>query len=313
MKTTTTLRLALWLGAGTLLAPATLPAEPAAQTPAPNPAVTAVQQYLDARAAGQADKAYALLSPSTQQNFPAAQREQIAKQITDPKMRGQMPASLLPIVALFADAHNALHFQYHVTGAMPTDPNVVLVSASQAGTPGGDRVFKIATVPDTTAGGARRIDILKSMDLLDDPAFKGAREKARQASSQSNMKQISLGIIQYTQDHDERFPDADKWVDEVMPYIKTEAVFRDPSAPAGEKWSYTFNKNLSGKSLAALDSPATTVLLFESAAGVKNASDTGASVPKPGRHSGGTDYAFSDGHVKWQMDSAKPSFLLSGK
>ncbi len=54
-------------------------------------------------------------------------------------------------------------------------------------------------------------------------------------------------------------------------------------------------------------------LLFESTAGVKNAADTGDSVPMPGRHNGGTDYALADGHVKWEADGAKPSFLLTGK
>jgi len=310
MKTTTTLRFALWLGAGTLLAPI---AQAAPAAVAPNPAVSVVQQYLDARAAGQADRAYALLSPSTQANFPASQREQIAKRINDPKMLAQMPASVLPIVALFADAHNALHFKFRVLGLAPGEPSIVLIRAYQVGTPlTSIKTLKIATVPNP-AGGAPFLDADKTMELLGDPVFKQMREKARHVSSESNLRQIALGIIQYVQDHDETFPDADKWIDEVMPYIKTEMVFRDPSAPAGEKWSYAFNKNLSGKKLVDLQSPATTVLLFESAAGVKNASDAGESLPKPGRHNGGTDYAFADGHVKFQQDGAKPSFLLSGQ
>ena len=38
------------------------------------------------------------------------------------------------------------------------------------------------------------------------PVFARARENARRAACQSNLKQISLGIIQYTQDYDERLP-----------------------------------------------------------------------------------------------------------
>ena len=38
------------------------------------------------------------------------------------------------------------------------------------------------------------------------PAFARARENARRASCQSNLKQIGLGIFQYTQDYDERLP-----------------------------------------------------------------------------------------------------------
>jgi len=38
------------------------------------------------------------------------------------------------------------------------------------------------------------------------PVFQSVRENARRASCQSNMKQISLGILQYLQDGDEHFP-----------------------------------------------------------------------------------------------------------
>jgi type II secretory pathway pseudopilin PulG len=38
------------------------------------------------------------------------------------------------------------------------------------------------------------------------PVFARARENARRSSCQSNLKQIALGIMQYTQDYDEKFP-----------------------------------------------------------------------------------------------------------
>ncbi len=40
------------------------------------------------------------------------------------------------------------------------------------------------------------------------PVFAKAREKARQITCASNLKQISLGILQYYQDSDEQFPGA---------------------------------------------------------------------------------------------------------
>ena len=36
------------------------------------------------------------------------------------------------------------------------------------------------------------------------PVFAQAREKARQTTCASNLKQLALGVIQYTQDYDER-------------------------------------------------------------------------------------------------------------
>lgn len=38
------------------------------------------------------------------------------------------------------------------------------------------------------------------------PVFARARENTRRSSCQSNLKQIGLGIMQYTQDYDEMFP-----------------------------------------------------------------------------------------------------------
>ena len=60
------------------------------------------------------------------------------------------------------------------------------------------------------------------------PVFAQAREKARQATCQSNLKQLGLAFIQYTQDNDEMYPcnpaDAYLWTGQhfrwpIMPYL----------------------------------------------------------------------------------------------
>src|ERR1700712_1940336 len=68
------------------------------------------------------------------------------------------------------------------------------------------------------------------------PVFAQAREKARQSSCASNMKQMSLAVIQYAQDYDESYPTglqsgwyAASWAYNVQPYIKSVDVFRCPS------------------------------------------------------------------------------------
>src|SRR5690242_12936525 len=38
------------------------------------------------------------------------------------------------------------------------------------------------------------------------PVFAQAREKARQTACASNMRQMGLAVLMYTQDYDERFP-----------------------------------------------------------------------------------------------------------
>lgn len=71
------------------------------------------------------------------------------------------------------------------------------------------------------------------------PVFSRARENARRASCQSNMKQIALGCIMYTQDYDGAlFPykyqnstnNNGSEMDMVQPYIKSAQVFRCPSS-----------------------------------------------------------------------------------
>jgi prepilin-type N-terminal cleavage/methylation domain-containing protein len=47
------------------------------------------------------------------------------------------------------------------------------------------------------------------------PVFARARESARRASCQSNLKQIGLGVMRYTQDYDERMPRNDSGVKNV--------------------------------------------------------------------------------------------------
>jgi prepilin-type N-terminal cleavage/methylation domain-containing protein/prepilin-type processing-associated H-X9-DG protein len=66
------------------------------------------------------------------------------------------------------------------------------------------------------------------------PVFGRARENARRSSCQSNLKQIGLGILQYTQDYDEVLPmgereDSRPWHLVVMPYIKSSQIFKCPS------------------------------------------------------------------------------------
>jgi prepilin-type N-terminal cleavage/methylation domain-containing protein/prepilin-type processing-associated H-X9-DG protein len=82
------------------------------------------------------------------------------------------------------------------------------------------------------------------------PVFAQAREKARQASCQSNMKQLATSIQMYTQDYDETFPMAEfvnqndwgSWPQNhylwssarcIQPYLKNTAVFRCPSDSDG--------------------------------------------------------------------------------
>lgn len=109
----------------------------------------------------------------------------------------------------------------------------------------------------------------------------------------------------YAQDHDEVLPPADKWQDEIWPYLKNEQLFRCPAAPQLE-CGYAFNATLSKKPLGAIDDPAGTILFTESDQAGRNIAVDPAEKPNPARHNGGTNVAYTDGHCKWLAGPPPP-------
>src|SRR4028119_918077 len=87
------------------------------------------------------------------------------------------------------------------------------------------------------------------------PVFARARENARRASCQSNLKQIGLGMLQYIGDYDDTMPfsffgtagnsDANnyKWMDAIYPYVKNEQIFTCPSDSASNS-RYMYQGNI---------------------------------------------------------------------
>lgn len=112
------------------------------------------------------------------------------------------------------------------------------------------------------------------------PVFARARENARRASCMSNLKQLGLGIMQYTQDYDEKLPGVRKanaptayWGMLIQPYVKSTQVFICPngaphSSTTGEYSSYGYNYILgidaTTVSLAAVANSAETVMIGDS-------------------------------------------------
>ena len=93
-----------------------------------------------------------------------------------------------------------------------------------------------------------------------------------QAACASNEKQLSLGLLQYVQDNDEKYPTGRGrtgvgWAGPIYPYVKSTNIFHcplDETQGAGVAESYGYNRNLGhDRSLAELNSPADTVTLFE--------------------------------------------------
>lgn len=167
------------------------------------------------------------------------------------------------------------------------------------------------------------------------PVFAQAREKARQSSCVSNVKQISLGIGMYVQDYDERFPYliwnnnntlGFHWKDLTAPYIKNDQVWECPDGNDTLGWlggwnevngyknrycHYTWNESAAWSvKLAECGNVSTTYLLMDKGNSqcftgwydwVGRAMNTVTSGWQsiPGPHNDGKAISFVDGHVKW--------------
>jgi prepilin-type N-terminal cleavage/methylation domain-containing protein/prepilin-type processing-associated H-X9-DG protein len=164
------------------------------------------------------------------------------------------------------------------------------------------------------------------------PVFARAREKARQASCLSNVKQLGLAFQMYKQDYDERWPlmywsgsqwepaASGWWGGEIAPYVKNTQIFLCPSK-SDRYCSYIYNVYLSGRSDATITSPAATVTIADSTGdgwwGIDNATfvpyytasgTVNTSCRIKDVHNEGANMGFCDGHGKWEKrENWKPS------
>jgi prepilin-type N-terminal cleavage/methylation domain-containing protein/prepilin-type processing-associated H-X9-DG protein len=188
------------------------------------------------------------------------------------------------------------------------------------------------------------------------PVFARARENARRASCQSNLKQIGLASMMYVQDYDEKFfnrsmgsgagtggggncsYNADTcnwWIDMpgrktlLDPYTKSSQISFCPSqSDTGTRIGYGLNLRMAGLTLAAIQSPASVILVaddtfgnrslyspsqtrytwgqnfFSKAGTTPTAADEGKGLPY-GRHLNGVNICYGDGHVKFTPDPEK--------
>ena len=176
------------------------------------------------------------------------------------------------------------------------------------------------------------------------PIFAKARDKARQSSCLSNLRQVISAELMYAQDYDEVLPFALNMVngqstlyfDLLLPYTKTSQVYRCPSDPAGAvdlssigittRYSLFPNTKWTDASHTSFVHgapmwwvPSASLGQIEKSAEMPSVADAGGYISgttsfifAAPRHSEGANAAFLDGHVKRMTDEDLKNLVLSG-
>ena len=161
------------------------------------------------------------------------------------------------------------------------------------------------------------------------PVFARAREKARQTSCLSNVKQLALGIHMYAQDYDETLTanqnvvpgqPTEYWFDVIQPYVMNRQILECPSSrtqPVGYGWNYPhggYRLDLGHQvHMADVTYPAEFMLFGDSNParyrwlycaphwpdGIHDDTNMVAT-----RHNEGANFGFADGHAKWMRTSS---------
>ncbi|MGQ9732208.1 MAG: DUF1559 family PulG-like putative transporter [Candidatus Zipacnadales bacterium] len=152
------------------------------------------------------------------------------------------------------------------------------------------------------------------------PVFARAREKARQVTCVSNLKQMGLSFFMYSSDYDEKYPPNPYWKERLQPYIKTTEINHCPSRK-NLPWYYGQGYNIGcfpplgpyvqgvvGQAEGAIVSPSRKIMVVE-----WDRCNAGPPVGPYGLfhggatsfwavcrvHNDGSNVLFCDGHVKW--------------
>lgn len=156
------------------------------------------------------------------------------------------------------------------------------------------------------------------------PVFAKAREKARQSSCASNLKQIGLSIAQYKQDYDETHPlnwpssgpggtraypncgiaTGFFWIDALAPYTKNDQIWICPSGESSNclvtplyHRSYNANSEMTGAKDANIPVPSATYMAADGAGNNQIPAYWANAGHIAYRHSERYNVVFFDGHV----------------
>lgn len=170
------------------------------------------------------------------------------------------------------------------------------------------------------------------------PVFAKAKETARQTTCQSNLKQLTSAVMLYVQDNNETFPKAwmypgKAWYQVIGKYVRNKQIYRcltflkngsgsafcygwnigttkvEPRYHDG--MGYYYGDGMPYIKMSSVNATTRTVLLSDLSWDTYGGGNdvytyyvVGYSNYLPAYHSGGGNYGFVDGHVKWYSRDA---------
>ncbi len=155
------------------------------------------------------------------------------------------------------------------------------------------------------------------------PVFARAREKARQASCESNLKQLGLAHLAYAQDYDEMFifncrvgVSNSYWYYGLEPYLKNTQIRVCPST---RSTTLGYARRIGGyysatpMAIGQVDRPAERLLMADSQSGnaIYETVHPTATVHCELRqaHNDGCNVVHVDGHAKWYREAGQTDYL----
>ena len=128
------------------------------------------------------------------------------------------------------------------------------------------------------------------LPMLARQSQRNAAKETPTATCQANLKQVALGMLQYVNDWDELYPPVAMpytrgrgttygWANSIDPYVRTMAVYQCPAEKRAQpkdprKPGYTdfwYNRNVAGKPVAEVETPALTLILGDGDGGSRDA------------------------------------------
>lgn len=176
------------------------------------------------------------------------------------------------------------------------------------------------------------------------PVFVRDSTPGRIPSCQSNLRQISLGVVQYAQDYDEDYPPVILndtagtnspygWADALHPYLKSAGILQCslegnvPTAPDPMQRGYTdywFNRNLAERNPQSFTDARYSIAFGDGNDGHDETTARYSLSQFPEawrnnqnspayRHREGANYAFADGHAKWLKPENVTNTVTNGQ